>query len=61
MRMEEDAMNNGQTKPGYNLHIGTEEQINLLIFALFPKSNRQLTYIPFMESFKNRYGAFPST
>lgn len=26
MRMKEDAMNNGQTKPGYNLQIGTENQ-----------------------------------
>lgn len=24
MRMKEDAMKNGQTKPGYNLQIGTE-------------------------------------
>ena len=27
MRMKEDAMNNGQTKPGYNLQIGTENQL----------------------------------
>lgn len=26
MRMKEDAMRNGQTKPGYNLQIGTENQ-----------------------------------
>jgi len=26
MRMKEDAMNNGQTKPGYNVQIGTENQ-----------------------------------
>ncbi|EXY33213.1 hypothetical protein M080_4472, partial [Bacteroides fragilis str. 3397 T10] len=26
MRMKEDAMKNGQTKPGYNLQIGTENQ-----------------------------------
>ena len=26
MRMKEDAMNNGQTKPGYNLQIATENQ-----------------------------------
>lgn len=26
MRMKEDVMNNGQTKPGYNLQIGTENQ-----------------------------------
>ena len=28
MRMKEDAMNNGQTKPGYNLQIGTEPNFN---------------------------------
>ena len=26
MRMKEDAMNNGQTKPGYNLQISTSKQ-----------------------------------
>ena len=28
MRMKEDAMNNGQTKPGYNVQISTENQFN---------------------------------
>ena len=60
MRMKEDAMNNGQTKPGYNLQIGTEKQF-ITDFALFPNPTDTLTYIPFMESFKNRYGAFPYT
>ena len=60
MRMKEDAMNNGQTKPGYNLQIGTEGQF-ITDFALFPNPTDTLTYIPFMESFKNRYGALPST
>ena len=60
MRMKEDAMNNGQTKPGYNLQIGTEGQF-ITDFALFPNPTDTLTYIPFMESFKNRYGVLPST
>ena len=34
MRMKEDAMNNGQTKPGNNLQIGTENQF-ILDFGLF--------------------------
>ena len=34
MRMKEDAMNNGQTKPGYNLQISTENQI-ITDFAFF--------------------------
>ena len=60
MRMKEDAMNNGQTKPGYNLQIGTEGQF-ITDFALFPNPTDTLTYIPFMASFKNRYGVLPST
>ncbi len=35
MRMKEDAMRNGQTKPGYNLQIGTGNQF-LIDFRLFP-------------------------
>lgn len=35
MRMKEDAMNNEQTKPGYNLQIGTENQY-ITDFGLFP-------------------------
>ena len=60
MRMKEDAMNNGQTKPGYNLQIATENQF-ITNFALFPNPTDTLTYIPFMESFRRRYGKFPST
>jgi hypothetical protein len=60
MRMKEDAMNNGQTKPGYNLQIGTENQF-ILDYALFPNPGDTLTYIPFMESFAERYGRLPQT
>ena len=35
MRMKEDAMNNGQTKPGYNLQIATNGQF-ITHFDLFP-------------------------
>lgn len=58
MRMKEDAMNNGQTKPGYNLQIGTENQF-ITDFALFPNPTDTLTLIPFMGSFLNRYNRFP--
>ena len=50
MRMKEDAMNNGQTKPGYNLQIGTENQF-IIDFSLFQNPTDTLTYIPFIESF----------
>ena len=42
MRMKEDAMRNGQTKPGYNLQIGTENQF-ITDFALFPNPTDTLT------------------
>ncbi len=45
MRMKEDAMKNGQTKPGYNLQIGTENQF-ITDFRLFPNPTDTLTLIP---------------
>ena len=59
MRMKEDAMNNGQTKPGYNLQISTEKQF-ITDFALFHNPTDTLTLIPFFNSFLNRYGHLPS-
>lgn len=55
MRMKEDAMRNGQTKPGYNLQISTEQQF-ITDFALYPNPTDTLTMIPFLESFADRYG-----
>ena len=43
-------MRNGQTKPGYNLQIGTENQF-ITDFALFPNPTDTLTMIPFLQSF----------
>ena len=58
MRMKEDAMNNGQTKPGYNLQIGTENQF-ILDFGLFQTPGDPLTMISFFNSFLHRYVKFP--
>lgn len=44
MRMKEDAMPGGQTRPGYNLQIGTENQI-ITDFALFPSPTDTLIMI----------------
>ena len=55
MRMKEDAMNNGQTKPGYNLQIGTENQF-ITDFRFFHNPTDTLTMIPFLSSFSLRYG-----
>lgn len=55
MRMKEDAMNNGQTKPGYNIQISTENQY-ITNYGIFWRPTDQGTLIPFLESFKERYG-----
>lgn len=55
MRMKEDAMRNGQTKPGYNLQIATEGQF-ITDFSLFSNPTDTLTMIPFLKSFADRYG-----
>ena len=60
MRMKEDAMLNGQTKPGYNLQISAENQF-ITDFALFPNPTDTLTLIPFFNSFLDRYGHLPQT
>ena len=60
MRMKEDAMNNGQTKPGYNLQIATENQF-LVDFGLFPNPGDTLTMPLFLTSFQRRYGRMAST
>ncbi len=58
MRMKEDAMNNGQTKPGYNLQIGTENQF-ITDFGLFPNPGDTLTMRSFLDSFSSRYSRVP--
>ena len=60
MRMKEDAMNNGQTKPGYNLQIASENQF-LVDFGLFPNPGDTLTMPLFLTSFQRRYGRMAST
>ena len=55
MRMKEDAMNNGQTKPGYNIQIATENQF-ITNYGIFWRPTDQGTLIPFLESFQSRYG-----
>ena len=57
MHMKEDAMNNGQTKPGYNLQIATENQF-ITDFGFFHNPNDTLTMIPLLNSFPSRYGRF---
>ena len=50
----------GQTKPGYNLQIGTGNQF-ITDFALFPNPTDTLTLIPFLQSFSSRYDRLAHT
>ncbi len=51
-------MRNGQTKPGYNLQIGTENQF-ITDFTLFPNPTDTLTLIPFLQSFQTGMTGWP--
>lgn len=55
MRMKEDAMLNGQLKPGYNVQISTENQF-ITNFGIYQRPTDTLTMISYLESFKTRYG-----
>ena len=55
MRMKEDAMLNGQLKPGYNVQISTENQF-ITNFGIYQRPTDTLTMINYLESFKTRYG-----
>lgn len=55
MRMKEDAMLNGQLKPGYNVQISTENQF-ITNFGIYQRPADTLTMVSYLESFKTRYG-----
>ena len=55
MRMKEDAMNNGQTKPGYNVQISTENQF-ITNYGIFWRPTDQGVLIPYISSFSDRFG-----
>jgi hypothetical protein len=60
MRMKEDAMLNGQLKPGYNVQIGTENQF-VVGFSIHQKSNDMNVLIPHLEQVQKRLGRLPRT
>ena len=55
MRMKEDAMNNGQTKPGYNVQISTERQF-ITHYTMSWRPTDWGTFINHMDTFEQRYG-----
>lgn len=59
MRMKENAMNNEQTKPGYNLQISTHQQF-ITHFQFFSNPTNTLTLIPFLENYIQSYGTAPT-
>lgn len=60
MRMKEDAMNNGQTKPGYNLQIATANQY-ILNYGFYPVSADTTTLEAFINLGYTRFGVMPKT
>lgn len=58
MRMKEDAMNNGQTKPGYNVQIGTENQY-ITNFGIYHTPGDTTTLESFISLHKARFGYLP--
>lgn len=55
MRMKEDAMLNGQLRPGYNIQIATENQF-ITNYTVYRRPSDTLTLISFLESFEKGYG-----
>jgi transposase len=58
MKLKEDAMNNKETKPAYNLQIATEKQF-ITNFEFYPNPNDIVTLIPFLRLHKSRFGEMP--
>ena len=55
MRMKEDAMLNGQLKPGYNIQIGTENRY-IVGFTIHPNPTDTKTMIPHLQHIKEKLG-----
>jgi transposase len=58
MKLKEDAMNNKETKPAYNLQIATENQF-ITNFDFYPKPNDTVTIIPFLQLHHAPYKQMP--
>ena len=58
MRMKEDAMLNGQLKPGYNIQIGTENRY-IVGFTIHPNPTDTKTMIPHLNHLEGKLGRLP--
>jgi transposase len=54
MRMKEDAMLNGQLKPGYNMQMSTENQF-ITHYMAFSNPTDYLTFTTYEDAFERRY------
>jgi len=59
MQMKEDHMRNRSLKPGYNVQIGTENQM-IIGFSIHQAASDSVTLIPHMEQLKQNLGKVPS-
>ncbi len=57
--MKEDAMNNGQTKPGYNVPISTENQF-ITHYTMSWRPTDWGMFINHMDTSKQRYSKYGS-
>lgn len=58
MWMKEDAMLNGQLKPGYNIQIGTENGY-IVGFTIHPNPIDTKTMIPHLKHLEEKLGHLP--
>ena len=58
MRMKEDAMLNGQLKPGYNVQVGTENRY-IVGFSIHPNPTDTKTMIPHLKHLEEKLGMLP--
>jgi transposase len=58
LNLKEDALNNRETKPAYNLQIATENQF-ITNFDLYPNPNDSVTLKPFLHLHQLRYQKMP--
>lgn len=60
MHMKEDYyMRTGIFKPGYNVQLGVSDEY-VMMAKLFPNPTDTLTFIPFMEHYRQAYGRTPT-
>ena len=58
MRMKEDAMLNGQLKPGYNIQIGTENRY-IVGYTIHPNPTDTKAMIPHLKHLEEKLGRLP--